>query len=351
MLGKLKNYNRDELQKIVNESTSYSEVVLKIGYKRTGGGYNAEVKKFLLDNNFDVSSLVGRHLKKIDNTGISKKWLSEILCENGSGNSNYIKKKLLEWGVKEYKCENPKCGITEWHGEDIVLQLHHINGNHYDNRLENLVLLCPNCHSQTTNFCGKHLNEELSKIAISESKMAIENLLEQEAKRKAEILENRKKNGNYTKEERLERQKQKEKNKKYCKTCGNEIHGRGKTFCSVKCMIEYQQKNSGVAVDDIIEKSKIVSSFVELAKCFNMSDNGIRKRLKTAGKLDVVRKNIDINRRDFSVIQYSIDNKMIKEWNNGREAGTALGINISKIYRCCNGKQKTCGGFIWKFKK
>lgn len=351
MLGKLKNYNRNELQKIVNESTSYSEVVLKIGYKRAGGGYNTELKKYLLNNGFDVTSLVGRHKKKFDDTGIPKKWLSEILCENSSGNSNYIKKKLLQWGVKEYKCENPKCGITEWHGEEIILQLHHINGNHYDNRLENLVLLCPNCHSQTSNFCGKRLNEELSKIAIDKSKTGMENLLEMESKRKSEILENRKKYGCYTKEERLLRQKEKERNKRFCKVCGKEITGKGKYFCSTKCMVEYQQKNSGVSVDDIIEKSKTVSSFVELAKCFNMSDNGIKKRLKTAGKLDIVRKNIDINRRDFSVIQYSIDNKIIKEWNNGREAGNALGINISKIYRCCNGKQKTCGGFIWKFKK
>lgn len=348
MLRKLENYTRDELQKIVNDSTSYSEIAIKIGYKRGGGGYNTEIKKYLYDNDFDVSTIVGRSFKKYNNTGIPKKWLSEFLCENSTGNSSYIKRKLLEWGVKEYKCENPKCGISEWHGEDIVLELHHINGNHYDNRLENLVLLCPNCHSQTTNFCAKHLNKELSEIAISNSKTGIENLLEYEAKRKEDILANRKKYGNYTKEERIERQKQKEK--KYCKNCGHEINGRGKMFCSVKCMTEYQQKISGVSVEDIIEKAKIASSFVELGKYFNMTDNGIKKRLKTSGKLEIVRKYINTNKRDFSVIQYDLENKIIKEWSSGREAGKFLGIKSDKIYRCCNGKQKTCGGFIWKFK-
>lgn len=54
---------------------------------------------------------------------------------------------LLE---NEYKCE--KCDISSWLGGDLVLELHHINGNRKDNRLENLTLLCPNCHSQTDNW-------------------------------------------------------------------------------------------------------------------------------------------------------------------------------------------------------
>ena len=57
-----------------------------------------------------------------------------------------LRKKLLEEGIKECKCE--RCGLTEWMGQEIPLELHHLDGNHYNNKLENLVILCSNCHSQ-----------------------------------------------------------------------------------------------------------------------------------------------------------------------------------------------------------
>ena len=59
--------------------------------------------------------------------------------------SSKLKEKLIRDGIKENKCEN--CGISSWLGVDLVLELHHKNGYHYDNDLDNLVILCPNCHS------------------------------------------------------------------------------------------------------------------------------------------------------------------------------------------------------------
>lgn len=61
-----------------------------------------------------------------------------------------LRRKLIEDGVKENKCE--RCGNSEWMGEPIPLELHHINGNHYDNRLENLQILCSNCHMQVHGY-------------------------------------------------------------------------------------------------------------------------------------------------------------------------------------------------------
>lgn len=57
---------------------------------------------------------------------------------------------MLNHKLKQYKCEI--CGISEWLGNPITLQLHHINGNPLDDRLENLQILCPNCHSQTDSY-------------------------------------------------------------------------------------------------------------------------------------------------------------------------------------------------------
>lgn len=69
-------------------------------------------------------------------------------------NRTHLKSRLLAAGLKDDRCE--RCGLTEWRGEALSLALHHVNGNGKDNRLENLRLLCPNCHSQTPNFAGRN---------------------------------------------------------------------------------------------------------------------------------------------------------------------------------------------------
>lgn len=65
-----------------------------------------------------------------------------------------MKLRLLDAGLKEPRCE--RCGLSEWRSEPLALELHHLNGDGLDNRLENLELLCPNCHSQTDTWGGKN---------------------------------------------------------------------------------------------------------------------------------------------------------------------------------------------------
>jgi hypothetical protein len=69
-------------------------------------------------------------------------------------NRTHLKRRLLAEGLKENRCE--RCGIDAWLGEPLSLALHHVNGDGGDNRLENLALLCPNCHAQTPNFSGRN---------------------------------------------------------------------------------------------------------------------------------------------------------------------------------------------------
>lgn len=64
-----------------------------------------------------------------------------------------LKNKLIKKGLKEAKCEN--CGITHWLGNPTPLELHHIDGNTKNNDLENIKILCPNCHTLTDNYRGK----------------------------------------------------------------------------------------------------------------------------------------------------------------------------------------------------
>lgn len=56
-------------------------------------------------------------------------------------------------GLKDKVCE--MCGIRDWNGRELVFELHHIDGNRNNNSLDNLMILCPNCHSQTDNFRNK----------------------------------------------------------------------------------------------------------------------------------------------------------------------------------------------------
>jgi hypothetical protein len=73
-----------------------------------------------------------------------------------------LKQRLLAEGLKENRCEC--CGIQSWLGEPLSMALHHINGDGLDNRLENLALLCPNCHAQTPNFSGR--NRKLGRLTV-----------------------------------------------------------------------------------------------------------------------------------------------------------------------------------------
>jgi 5-methylcytosine-specific restriction endonuclease McrA len=67
----------------------------------------------------------------------------------------HLKRRLLAERIKAYRCE--RCGIDDWRGRPLTLEVHHVSGDRNDNRLQNLRILCPNCHSQTENYGGRNL--------------------------------------------------------------------------------------------------------------------------------------------------------------------------------------------------
>lgn len=154
-----KTWTDEDLKSAVKSSTTKSEVIKKIGLKPTSSGNFQTVDAAIKRLSLDIS-----HFKEVVfGKPPTKEWdIKDILIENSPYTSTQnLKKKLLKLGLLESKCYGENCGITEWYGQKLSLQLDHINGDRSDNRIENLRLLCPNCHSLTPTFCrGKTPKKE-----------------------------------------------------------------------------------------------------------------------------------------------------------------------------------------------
>ena len=145
-------YSEQELREAVKNSTSIRQVLEKLDIVPAGGNYqttNRRIQKL----NIDTSHFTGQAWNKGKIIG-PKRSIEEYLKEDSVVQSFKLKGRLIAEGLKEHKCEC--CGITEWNGKPAPIELDHINGNHHDNRLENLRILCPNCHAQTDTYRGKN---------------------------------------------------------------------------------------------------------------------------------------------------------------------------------------------------
>lgn len=146
--------NRELLTQALDGAASKKQVLERLALRAAGGNYKALDKAL---NRFSLSSPVRSFPP---NTNGMRTPDEEVFSENSSySNSSGIKKRLREKGFPQ-ECSECHLG-SEWNGKPLTLQLEHINGVHSDNRLENLTLLCPNCHSQTSTFAGNSSSRAL----------------------------------------------------------------------------------------------------------------------------------------------------------------------------------------------
>lgn len=150
-------YTKDILEEIVSNSVSIKNVIEKLGLSYTGGNH-AHIKSVIQNSDIDTSHFLGQGWnkgKKSKNRKTPEEYL-KIYDKSKGVNTDSIKKKLFRDGIKEERCEC--CGLSEWQNEKIPLELHHIDGNRWNNVLNNLKILCSNCHSLTTNYSKNNIN-------------------------------------------------------------------------------------------------------------------------------------------------------------------------------------------------
>lgn len=153
-----KDYTLEQFTEAVKTSYSKAGVLKQLNLDVSGGNYKTVdnlVKKFKLD----TSHWTGQgHLRgKKCEWAKSNYETKDLLTENNTFQTFKLKQRLLKEGIIQNKCS--ECGVSDWNGKALNMHLDHINGINNDHRLENLRMLCPNCHSQTDTYCGKNKNK------------------------------------------------------------------------------------------------------------------------------------------------------------------------------------------------
>lgn len=154
--GKRASWSDHDFRAAVAESKNIREALKRLNVQGRGDNYKA-FHKHVRRLGLDTSHFVGSgHLRGQPRLNLaSRRPLDAILVENSEyENTKRLSQRLLREGVLERLCY--ECGLAEWRGQPVPLELDHVNGDRRDNRRENLRFLCPNCHALTPTFRGRN---------------------------------------------------------------------------------------------------------------------------------------------------------------------------------------------------
>jgi hypothetical protein len=149
-----RKYTDQQFIDAIKNNFSIRNVLKTLGLAPAGGSYklfHSRVKKL----NLDTSHFTGQsYLKGKKHNWNTKIPLEDILIRGGEYTTTRIGKRLIKENILPNACN--RCAINEWQGEKLSLHLDHIDGDNTNNLIENLRLLCPNCHSLTPTYCGRN---------------------------------------------------------------------------------------------------------------------------------------------------------------------------------------------------
>jgi hypothetical protein len=248
------DWSRDRLATLVAESYSYAQVLKKLNIVPAGGNY-ATLDKHIRSYGLNTEHFKGQGWNTDRTFPVNRVRLESKLRLGVPVNSTTLKCQLIKTG--HFKAQCYKCRLVEWNGLPIPLELEHVNGDRFDNRLNNLTLLCPNCHAQTSTYRGKN-------IRVSGGTEYTESLKDSglRAVRVQVPPDVRRYNTCYDCPRSISLQSTR------CKACELKIRKSKVEWPSNEWLIG--QLNSG-------------RSYLSLAKELGVSDNAIRKRLKSRG--------------------------------------------------------------------
>jgi len=142
--------NIEYISEIIKESLNKTDVLNKLNLKNNGGNFNT-LSSFIRENNLDISHFI-KHPKNKGSFKIKKETNDILNNLIPYRSTSSLKKRLYKEGLKSPICELCQQG-EEWMGKKMSLILDHINGDRFDNRLENLRIVCPNCNATLETHC------------------------------------------------------------------------------------------------------------------------------------------------------------------------------------------------------
>lgn len=230
-------FTQQEFESAVSQSTTIRQVLEKLGINGVKNNYRV-FHKLLKQYPVDTTHF------EFPTTTKPRRELQEYFNNIHPIGSARLKERMFKEGIKAKCCE--KCLLSEWNQQVIPLELHHIDGNHMNNNLLNLQVLCPNCHAQTTNYRGA--NASVSKVNQSKKKVLL-----------------------ITKTAKPDR---------FCH-CGNILNSKQKFTCSYDCdKIRQRKVTNRPSKEELIQLLE-TNSFCAVGRMYNVSDNAVRKWLKS----------------------------------------------------------------------
>lgn len=174
MPKKYERFSKEQLQEICSSSSTLTEFGEKLGYSNNGRGIRS-AKECIAKFDLDCSTILTynniiKGKSPNYNTIDMSKFTDVSEMQDKKPKREHLRKNLIK--IRGHRCE--ECGLEIWNDKPIPLQLHHKDGNGWNNELDNLQLLCPNCHALTNNYCGKNSKNKGIKVTDDELCYAIE---------------------------------------------------------------------------------------------------------------------------------------------------------------------------------